>query len=57
MWQFYQYFSNGIHSIDEDIAECSYLHSINPVPGVPQDDLIAARSDVVVSEGGDLPVY
>ena len=46
--------SNGTESIDEDIP--SYLHPIYPVPGVPQDDLVAVRGDVVVSGGGDLPM-
>ena len=49
--------ANGIQSIDEDIPESSYLHSIYPVPGVPQDDLVAVRGDVVVSGGVNLPIY
>ena len=34
----------------------SYLDSIHPVPGVPQDDLVAVRGDVVVSGGANVPV-
>ena len=46
--------SNGIHSIDEDFPESSHLHSIHPVSGVPQNDLVSVCGDVVVSEGVDL---
>ena len=58
MWQFYQYFQRDSLLIGLMKISLSpfYLHSIHPISGVPEDDLIAVCSDVVVSEGGDLPV-